>query len=50
VRSGKRRRSCKRKIGEQRGDEITIRVLPVKALGWGLQEQSGENDRQGGMI
>jgi len=29
---------------------IPIRVLPVKALGWGLQERSGENDCEGGMI
>jgi len=37
-------------IGEQRGDVIPVRVLPVKAFGRGLQERSGENDCEGGMI
>ena len=27
-----------------------MRVLPVKALAWGLQDRSGENDCEGGMI
>jgi len=42
--------SRKRKIGEQWGDEIPIRVLPVEALGRGFQEWSGENDCEGGVI
>jgi len=50
VGSGEGRGSCKRKIGEQRRDVIPIRVLPVKALGRGLQERSGEKDCEGGMI
>jgi len=48
--SGESGGRCKSKIGEQRGNEIPIRVLPVKALGWGLQERSGENDCEGGVI
>jgi len=50
VRSGENRGSCKRKVGKQWGDVIPIRVLPVEALGLGLQERSGENDCEGGMI
>jgi len=50
VRSGESRGSCKRKIGEPWGDVVPIFVLPVKALGRGLQERSGENDCEGGMI
>jgi len=37
-------------IGEQRGHVIPIRVLPIKALGRGGQERSGENDGEGGVI
>ena len=50
MRSGESRGSHKRKVGEQWGDVIPIGVLPVKALGRGLQERSGENDREGDMI
>ena len=42
--------SCKRKIGENWGDMIPIRVLLVKALGRGFQEWSGENDGEGGVM
>ena len=50
MRSGESRGSYKRKISEQWGEVIPIRVLPVKALGRGLQEQSGEKDCEGCMI
>jgi len=50
VRSGESGGSHKHKIGEQRGAEIPIRVLPVKALGRGFQEWSGENDCEGVLI
>jgi len=50
VRSGESGGSREHKIGEQRGDEIPIRVLPVEALGRGFQEWSGENDCEGGVI
>jgi len=49
-RNGESRGSCKRKVGEQWGHVIPIRVLPLEALGRGLQERSGENDCEGGMI
>jgi len=50
VRSREKGGSFKCKIGEQRGDVIPISVLPVKTLGGGLQERSGENDCEGGVI
>ena len=42
--------SCKSKVGEERGDVIPICVFPVKAIGRGLQERSGENNCEGGVI
>ena len=50
MRSGESRGSCIRKVGEQWGDVIPIRVFPVEARGRGLQERSGENNCEGGMI
>jgi len=50
VPSGESRGSCERKVGEQWGDVIPIRELPVEARGRGLQERSGENYCEGGMI
>jgi len=50
VRSEEDGRSCKCKIGEQGGDVIPIRVLPVKTLGRGLQVRSGKNNCEGGVI
>jgi len=37
-------------IGEHWGDMVPIRELSVKAIERGLQEWSGENDCEGGMI
>ena len=50
MRSGESGGSCKGKIGQQRGDVMRIRVLPLKALGQGFQKRSGENDCEGGVI
>ena len=50
MRSGESWGRHKRKIGEQPGDEIPIRLLPVEALGRGYQQWSGENECESGVI